>query len=91
MTYLSIDSIINEWVAAHRLTLFTVYKEIDVRSIDVVNQRGRRCQIWIDEPDNTGKVGVHAWDYKKQRKDYIIPISDLFACLDDAYAWCQTA
>lgn len=90
MSYDSVDSIIKKWVATRHLTLFTEYKESEVRSVDVVNQRGRRCQLWIDEPDAAGEVGVHVWDYKRKRNDYSVPISRLFACLDEAYDRCQT-
>jgi len=90
MSYASIDSIINEWVRARSLTLFKLYKESEVRAVDVVNQHGLRCQIWVDEPDSSGKVGVHAWDYKRKRNDYDVTIDRLSACLDQAYNWCQT-
>ncbi len=91
MNYDSIDSIIKKWVASHHLTLFTEYKESEVRSVDVVNQQGRRCQIWVDKPDDQGEVGVHVWDYKRKRNDYAVPISELALCLDEAYKWCQAA
>ena len=89
MSYATIDSTIKAWVTMHNLTLFTVYQDYEVRSVDVVNQLGHRCQIWIDEPDGRGQVGVHAWDYRKKKKDYSVQISELPKCLEEAYKWCQ--
>ena len=86
MSYSAIDPIINEWVNANGLFLYKRYQEIEVRSVDVVNAQGKRCQIWIDEPTDGGLVGVHVWNYKKRgnRRDFLISPTDLFEYLNHA-------
>lgn len=94
MSYQNIDLIIRDWADKHKLTLYTSYRDHEVRSVDVVDQRGRKYQIWIDPPDQKGNVEVHAWDYRRKRKDYAVSINNLSSCLDDAYDvvlhWIQT-
>jgi hypothetical protein len=90
MNYASIDSTIRNFARKHSLLISTVYKDAEVRSIEMVNSSGKRCQIWIDPPNSGGGVGVHAWDYKKMRKDNIVPASVLSECLEDVYMWCQS-
>lgn len=90
MSYVSLDPTIKNWATAHNLTVSTAYKDGEVRSIELMNPRGKRCQIWIDPPDDKGRVGVHAWDYQKMRKDSMVQMSALSTCLEDIYAWCQS-
>jgi hypothetical protein len=51
--------------------------------VDVVSTSGQKFQIWIDRP-RFGKVTVHLWDYKKQRRDWDVAVSDLAPCLEAA-------
>ena len=83
MSYSSIDPIINNWVDANGLHLYKEYKDIEVRSVDVVNADGQRCQIWIDKPNDAGLIGVHVWDFKKRgnKRDFLISSTDLFEYL----------
>jgi hypothetical protein len=67
--YSTIDGVISSWVTKHRLILYTLYQDQEVRSVDVVSPKGRKFQIWIDPP-NGDNVAVHAWDYKKRRRDW---------------------
>jgi len=92
--YQKIDPIIQDWADKHKLRVYTSYQDYEVRSVDVVDQKGRKYQIWIDSPDQFGNVGVHAWDYKRRRKDYMVSTNDLRGCLEEAYntvlLWIQT-
>jgi hypothetical protein len=85
MSYENIDPIIREWANKHKLTVYSSYQDYEVRSLDVVDEKGRKYQIWIDPPDENGSVDVHAWDYKKRRKDYTTSTYDLGICLEQAY------
>ncbi len=94
MSYHQIDYIVQHWVVKHMLTLYPSHQDYEVRSVDIVDQRGRKYQIWIDPPDQKGNLEVHAWDYKRKRKDYTASIDDLGNCLEEAYSavllWMQT-
>ena len=90
MSYEEVDSVISAWVGKYGFTLFTEHQDCAVRSVNVVSASGQKFQIWIDRP-RSGKVAVHLWDYKKQRRDWDVSVSDLAACLEAAtaaaFAW----
>lgn len=85
MSYSLIDPIISTWASKNKLKVYNKYKDIEVRSINLVSPEGLNFQIWIDQPLNN-KVSVHVWDYKKQRKDWCVHTSDLIDCLEKANA-----
>lgn len=86
MSYESIDPTITAWAAKHTLHLYTTYRDEEVRSVDLVGSNGRKCQLWIDAPDQSGTVQVHVWDHKKRREDCKATVADLTRCLENAYA-----
>ena len=86
MSYNLIDDDINAWAGEHDLNIFTRYQDYDVRSTDIVDKLGHKYQIWIDEPETDGSVKVHAWDYKKRRKDFMTTTLNLISALEAAYA-----
>jgi hypothetical protein len=49
--------------------VYKEYRDEEVRSISIVSPAGKKYQIWIDPPKGE-TVTIHAWDYKKQRKDW---------------------
>lgn len=81
--YSIIDTVISAWATKHSLTVYTEYQGEEVRSIDVVSPQGRKYQIWIDAP-NGNSLAVHAWDYKKRRKDWNASIAQLAQTLEEA-------
>ena len=85
MSYDKIDKTINVWASQRKLNIFTLYQDYDVRSTEVVDELGNKYQIWIDEPNSDGSVEVHAWDYKKRRKDFITTALDLMSALEAAH------
>lgn len=85
MSYESIDKVIKSWASKHRLSLYTEYKDSEVRSVDVVDHSGKKFQIWIDKPSDE-TVGVHAWDYKRRRRDWEPAVAELGEALEQAIA-----
>jgi hypothetical protein len=83
MSYEAIDAPLARWAADHRLHVGTKYRDEEVRSIDIVSQKGRRYQLWIDPPRDGG-IAIHAWDYKKRRADFDVLVNDLPLALDEA-------
>jgi len=92
--YSAIDPAIEAWRTRHSLPLSTSFKDTEVRTTELVSATGERFQIWIDPP-NPQEVGVHAWDYKKMRRDWNVPITQLGAALDESVrvvrGWMQGA
>ncbi len=84
MSYEKIDSYLMQWANRNRLYLYKEYKEIQVRSVEIADKGGRRSQIWIDPPDEDGLVGVHVWNFKKKRRDFLVSVIDLDEFLDNA-------
>jgi hypothetical protein len=91
MEYEKIDPTINGWVERNRLYLYKEYKEIEVRSVEFVSANGRRFQIWVDPPDVDGMIGIHVWDFKRKRRDFLVSEIDLDeylqSTLDIAQTW----
>lgn len=81
--YSTIDVVISIWAAKHKLTVYTQYQDQEVRSVDVVSLKGRKFQIWVDPPSGDS-VAVHAWDYKRQRRDWKGAASHLSQYLEEA-------
>jgi hypothetical protein len=86
MNYESTDSAITAWAAKHKLHLYTTYRDEEVRSVDLVGSNGRKCQLWIDAPDQNKNIQVHLWDYKKRRENSKTTVTDLAQCLEKVYA-----
>lgn len=89
MGYEAIDAVIYAWADANRLNIHTVHKEIEIRSIEYRLGRREGYQIWIDEPDASGLVGIHVWDFKRvdcggRRRDFLVSSPDLREYLDTA-------
>lgn len=84
MNYMRIDPILDQWAAANGLTVMNLYKGYDVRSVEIADGQGTRFQLWIDPPEEHGRISVHLWDYKKRRADYNVKLEQLAECLDRA-------
>jgi hypothetical protein len=82
MSYAAIDSIIQTWAQRHSLSLFTKYKDSEVRSVDIVGKGDQKFQIWVDCPKGD-RVSVHVWDYKKRRRDWDVSITELDNILEE--------
>lgn len=85
MSFRKVDNILNEWASRHSLTLFTKYREEEVRSVELVSPSCKRFQLWVDPPVGES-VMVHIWDFKKRRMDWSVSISTLDDCLENALA-----
>ncbi len=83
MSYSEIDPVITAWAQRNSLHVYTQYQESEVRSIDIVSKIGERFQLWIDRPFS-GLVDIHAWDYRKTKKDWQTPIDKLNDALEEA-------
>ena len=87
MSYQAIDGLIGQWAARHGLHVATKYQDAEVRSVDVVWSDGRgKCQIWIDVPDEQGRVDVNVWNYRNRRTRYRAEGGDLSDVLERAYS-----
>ena len=84
MSYSAIDPIINVWKHRHSLAVGTEFKDTQVRTTEVVSRTGEMFQIWIDEPNEVGKVGVHVWDHKDRKYDWEVSVDRLDNALDEA-------
>ena len=90
MSCASVDPKIEAWAQRHSLTLFTSFADHECRSAYVSRKAGDCFQFWIDKPAN-GRICVHAAGVDGQwtddpAKDWELPISELDAALEDAFA-----
>ncbi len=82
MSFQAVDSILGTWARKHGLSIATVYRDEEVRSIELVDRRGDRYQIWIDPPDALGLVGIHAWDFRHLKTHVQSSVPELESNLD---------
>jgi hypothetical protein len=90
MSYASVDPQIQAWVRSHSLVLGTSFGGREARFAHVSSKAGDCFQMWI-EPPADGQIRVHAALVDGQRlnepsRDRHVPISDLDAALEDAFA-----
>ena len=84
MNYAKIDPTITAWARKHLFTIYTYYRDSEVRSIDIVSPQGHKYQLWIDPPTNA-TVAIHVWNYKRRRKDWSVRIDELVQILEEAH------
>lgn len=63
--------------------VYKQYRDEEVRSISIISPAGKKYQIWIDPPEGE-TVNIHAWDYKKQRKNWNGTVEKLAENLEEA-------
>ncbi len=83
MSYATIDPIINIWISNNKLFLLKTYQDCEVRSVELVDMKGERYQIWVEEPQG-GNIKICAWDFKKRRIEFIANKSSLLKKLNMA-------
>jgi hypothetical protein len=89
--YTVIDSVIHRWSEMHQLPLMKKYKDAEVRSFDFTDQSGNRYQLWIDPPNEKGLIEIHAWDYRKRRKNVITTTARFLESLEIVYREIQSS
>jgi hypothetical protein len=87
--YSSIDEMLGRWAASHRLSIQKKYKDAEVRSIAIQGGDSVFYQLWVDPPDENGVIGIHVWDYKKRKKDFVSATSELLEKLELAFRTIQ--
>ena len=90
MSYSAVDLVLHDWTSRKGLRIYKLYKDTEVRSIEIVSPQGKRFQLWIDEPSQTGDIGIHIWDMKKKRKDYSASSASFENVLEEAYKQAQS-
>lgn len=85
-SYELIDPIISKWAKKNTLYIGKIYKEEEIRSLDTVDAKGNRFQIWFDPPIKD-RVRIHASNYKSKHnkliKDWNVKIVDLEYILEE--------
>lgn len=90
MSYGSVDPQICDWIEQHSLKLFREFAGHQCRSAYVSSKAGECFQFWLDEPAN-GQIGIYAagvdgrW-VSEPARDWCVPVSDLSAALEEAWA-----
>lgn len=90
MSYSIVDPILKAWADSYGLHIHTQYQDVEVRSIDIVSAQGKRFQLWIDEPSQSGDTKVSVWGMQKRRQDYVATKSSLKDKLEEAYQKAQS-
>ena len=73
--FVAIDAIISEWVEKNGLSLLSSYKETQVRSVNIVDSKNMKWQLWIEPEDDAWCI--HWWNYKDTKRTLISTTNDL--------------
>lgn len=86
MSYQILDPVLEMWAKKHDLHMYKMYKDEEVRSIDIVSPSGKRFQLWIDKPGSNSETSVYVWDYRRRKVDFDADIRNLESQLERAYS-----
>lgn len=86
MRYAKIDTVLEPWSKKNGFQVLKEYKDDEVRAVEKHHGKKRLFQIWLDSPDIKGLIGVHVWDFKKRRRDFLVSYPDLEEYLDATLA-----
>ncbi len=78
----NIDAQLYSWADRNNLQIQTLYRDEEVRSIELTNSKGTRGQIWVEI--NQDKIKVHAWDFGKNRLAIPATLTNVASALDAA-------
>ncbi|MCA1790201.1 MAG: hypothetical protein LC667_10180 [Thioalkalivibrio sp.] len=87
--YEQFDGALRSWANTRALHVATKYRDEEVRSIELVNQTGKRAEIWLSLTTAGAGVTVHAWDFESRRWSRSASAGSLAAELENAYAEVQ--
>jgi hypothetical protein len=80
MNFAQIDLVLCTWASKNQVSFATHYRDVEVRSIELVGPNGR-AQVWVEVNE---LVTVHVWDYLKRRQSFEADDANLAARLDAA-------
>lgn len=86
MEYAEIDPVLNTWAQKKGLQIATKHRDDEVRSLNVVNAKGEKFQLWVEEIINSPICKIHVWDYKNKIKSIESEFNKLTESLDLAYS-----
>ena len=85
--YAEIDATLFPWAQGYGFHIDTTFKDYnEFRDVNVRAESGRRYRISVDPINASREVGLHAFDYRKERRaDYKCLLPDLHQTLEAAY------
>jgi hypothetical protein len=96
MCYSQIDAVLVPWAKTRGLFVATEFKDVDVRSIHIVDDAGDSYGLWIETPRADGSVtvgiaenatsGSRRLSQKIRKQIFTTNVSDLGQILESAYA-----
>lgn len=85
MNFDIIDNDFEKWAKLHHLSVVKLYKDMDVRSVNFVDSKGQKYQLWIDPVESKKKIIINYWDYHNKRGKVITACENFFESLEKSY------
>ncbi len=80
------DKILYPWSKKYGLQISTKYKEVEVRSIGIVDDSGNIYQLWLDLADEGEEITVNIFQQRPRNiRSFICHLQNLEETLEDAY------
>lgn len=84
VTYSMLDADLNRWAKKLGTPWSRIYKDEEIRSLEVDVGLSRKVQIWVEFSDDGTHLDVKAWDKKKRLFSETASPSQLCEALDRA-------
>jgi hypothetical protein len=83
--YAAVDPLLNAWARDKRVHVLTHYRDTEIRSIAIYGPGDEQGQMWLDDIDEYGMVGVHTAASDGFRADRRSALPHLATVLSEAY------
>lgn len=85
MNYQIVDNELDVWAKSHNLKIVKLYKDMDVRSVNILDASGHKYQIWIDSVEEKQKIKINYWDYKDKKGSISTEYRHFFESMEKSY------
>ncbi len=77
MDFSQIEKPLSEWATENNLHIFTMYKDEEVRTVDIMDDSNSRWQLWLEPNPKENKCAIHYWNFKDHQYKVESPVSEL--------------
>jgi len=82
MDFSQVDTSFDNWARENNLQVFKMYKDYEVRSVDIVKSSQSKWQLWLEPKSELKKCTIKYWNYGDQKHEITVPVSELKSTLE---------
>lgn len=77
MDFSQVDIPFDDWAKDNNLQVFKMYKDYEVRSVDIAKSSQSKWQLWLEPKPEENKCTIKYWNYGDQKHEITVPVSEL--------------